>query len=412
MSNVILPKILDIQEKLALMKEDSKFEVASDSDAEATAIACASEIKSKPTLPKVPKVFVSGSCVFNCAYCGCRCSREEKSVYCNTPAETAQFAYDEAIKNNHGIFISSAIYKNADYTQELIAESVRIIREELFYPGYVHAKVMPGADPELIARTGQYASRLSVNIEVAHSSGYNKIAKQKNKENILTPMGNIAEQIKYAKYEKRKFAISQTTQLMAGSTKEKDRDIIILSKALYKKYNLKRVYYTPFQYKDDAKGYESENLEPVSTPYWRMSRLYQADRLLQLYGFSPDDITPENQPDLEEDIDPKASWALRHLNMYPVEVNTADFDTLIRVPGIGIIYAHRILEARKHCIITHEVLKDLKVSLKRCIYFITCNGKYRGGHVLSSPNIRNYLVSKDNNISIISSLVESSAIEG
>ena len=154
-------------------------------------------------------------------------------------------------------------------------------------------------------------------------------------------MGNISDLIFGAKMEKQSFATSQTTQLMAGSTQEDDRTIMTLSQALYHKYHLKRVYYTAFQYKHEAKGYENEHLSFTSTPYWRMARLYQADRLLQLYGFTPDDITPEIQPNLENDVDPKSSWALRHLDMYPVEVNKADYETLIRVPGIGITYAKK-----------------------------------------------------------------------
>jgi predicted DNA-binding helix-hairpin-helix protein len=219
-------------------------------------------------------------------------------------------------------------------------------------------------------------------------------------------MRNISDLILDAKNDNQKFARTQTTQLMAGSTQEDDRTIMTLSEALYKTYRLKRVYYTPFQYRHPAKGYEMENLPYTATPYWRMARLYQADRLLQLYGFTPDDVTPTEQPFLEVDIDPKASWALRHLDMYPVEVNRADYETLIRVPGIGITYAQKILEARKHCIITHDVLKKMRVSLKRCIYFITCNGQYMGGKILSSLNIRDYMITCTEQLSIFNSLTE------
>lgn len=395
-----IPKKLDTKEKLALMHDDAKFEVGDDGDAESTAIACAGKIKSKPAPPKIPKMFLASECVFNCAYCGCRCSREERHNYCNTPAELANMAVNQANNNGYGIFITSAIYKNADYTQELLAESARIIREDMNYNGYLHVKVMPGVDPKLIEQTGKYANRLSVNIEVAKNSGYERIAKQKNKSNILIPMQNISDQIFQKSYEKRKFATSQTTQLMAGSTEEDDRTIMVLSKALYKKYRLSRVYYTAFQYKHEAKGYENEDLHFTQTPYWRMARLYQADRLLQLYGFSPDDVTPESEPNLQQDIDPKAAWALRHLNMYPIEINTADFDTLIRIPGIGITYAKKIIEARRYRIITHDLLKIMKVSLKKSIYFITCDGKYKGGNLLFTPDIRNVLTSGEQQLSI------------
>jgi predicted DNA-binding helix-hairpin-helix protein len=404
MSNIIIPKQLNIEEKLALMNDDAKYEVGIDSEAENTALLCAGNIKGKASPPKIPKMFLSSACIFNCAYCNCRCSREDRHSYCYSPSELAKMAVDEAKRNGNGVFVTSAIYKSPDYTQELLAESVRIIREEYCYDGFIHSKVMPGADPLLIEKTGKYANRLSVNIEVAQSLGYQHIAKQKNKTNILTPMRSISEQILGAKYEGRKFATSQTTQLMAGSTNEDDRTIMTLTKALYSKYRLKRVYYTAFQYKHEAKGYESEVLHITKTPYWRMARLYQADRLMQLYGFSPDDVTPNSEPNLYEDIDPKSAWALRHMDMYPVEVNKADFDTLIRVPGIGITYAKRIIEARRYCIITHDILKKMRISLKKSIYFITCNGQYKGGNILFSPDMRSVLSTSHEQLSINFSL--------
>lgn len=404
MANIIIPEQLTTEALFGLMSEDGKYEVASDRDAEQTAVLCSNDITASKNPPKVPKIFLSGSCIFNCSYCGCRCSREDKTGYCNTPKELAEMAVYAAKQNGHGIFVSSAIYKNADYTQELLAESVRVMREDIGYKGYIHAKVMPGADPLLIQKTGRYASRLSVNIEVAQSSGYQRIAKQKTRANILTPMKNISAQILEAKSDKIKFATSQTTQLMAGSTNEDDRTIITLSEALYNKYRLKRVYYTAFQYRHEAKGYENEDLSYAATPYWRMARLYQADRLLQIYGFTPDDITPESYPNLESDIDPKAAWALRHLDLYPVELNNADYDTLIRVPGIGVTYAKKIIEARRHCTITHDVLKKMRISLKRAVYFITCDGKYQGNNVLDSYNIREYLTSGYEQMSIFDSL--------
>lgn len=404
MSNIILPKQFSTEDKIAAMREDAQYEVSSDFDAESTALLCAGEIKAKSGPPKVPKMFLASKCIFNCAYCGCRCSREERDNYCNTPAEFAKLAVDAAYANGHGVFVTSAIYKNADYTQEMLAESVRIMRDELRYSGFIHAKVMPGADPLLIERTGKYADRLSVNIEVARSDGYNRIAKQKNKTNILTPMRNISDSILEAKYDKKHFATSQTTQLMAGSVQEDDRTIMTLSQALYKIYRLKRVYYTAFQYKQEAKGYEDENLQITATPYWRMARLYQADRLLQLYGFTPDDVTPSGEPNLEYDIDPKSSWALRHLDLYPVEVNKADFDTLIRIPGIGITYAKKIMEARRYCIVTHDILTKMRVQLKRCGSFILCNGQYRGGNLLFSSNVRSVLATGAEQLSIFSTL--------
>ena len=218
-----------------------------------------------PRARKVPKLYLAGNCVFNCAYCGCRASREEKGMYVLEPRELAHLAVESARQSGGGVFLSSAIYRDANTTQERLAEAVRVMRDELFYAGYVHAKVMPGADPRLIARTGRYANRLSVNIEVANSSGYERVAKQKSRELILAPMRSISGQIRAAKDENGTFARSQTTQLMAGAIGEDDRTIMTLSKALYATYGLRRVYYTAFGYVHEARGYP--DLPLARTPH-------------------------------------------------------------------------------------------------------------------------------------------------
>lgn len=314
MASIIIPQGLDTARKLRLMADDAQFEVGCDLDAERTALICAGAVRGRAAPPKIPKVFMTNNCVFNCAYCSCRSGRDKSHLYTVPPRELARLAVDCDARNGRGVFVTSAICKSPDTTQEMLAECVRIMREELGYRGFIHCKVMPGADPALIAATGRYADRLSVNIEVAKSEGYTKIAKQKNKSNILTPMSVIAEQIAAARYEGRRFARSHTPQLMAGSTGEDDRTILRLSAALYRKFKLSRVYYTAFTMLHDAAGYESENLPHTATPYWRMARLYQADRLQQLYGFSPDDIAPPEAPFLDPELDPKAAWALRNIS--------------------------------------------------------------------------------------------------
>ena len=194
-------------------------------------------------------------------------------------------------------------------------------------------------------------------------------------------MGEIARQIREAaawnrKNDKPAFAVSQTTQLMAGAAGEDDRTILNLSAALYRKYRLKRVYYTPFTYRYPSRGYE--DLPAMQTPYWRVARLYQADRLTQLYRFAPEELTPPEAPFLESDIDPKTAWALRHLDLFPVELTIADYDPLLRIPGIGSTYAARIMTARWYAPLSFDTLRQMKISLKRARYFVTCGGRFLG----------------------------------
>jgi predicted DNA-binding helix-hairpin-helix protein len=398
---------LSYEDKITQMQEDALFDVADPSlsygskESEEVSIPDPSifhDVHSKLPPPKIPKVFMSNQCTFNCAYCGCRASHDSKSRYCNSPRELAEIAIQQAKGNGHGVFLTSAIYQNANYTEELIIETLRIMRKELFYNGYIHAKIMPGTDPLLIEKAAHYANRLSVNIEVAQNAGYERIAKQKNKTNILAPMQYISNIVQGAKQNRSPsnpiIATSQTTQLMAGSTNETDRTIMNLSGALYKKYRLSRVYYTAFHYTHPAKGYE---LPITSTPLWRVRRLYQADRLMQLYGYSYDDITPEQDPNLIESLDPKMSWAIRNIHLFPIEINSADYDQLLRIPGIGLTYAKKILMAKKYGIITHQTLRKIVVSLKKSSFFLTCNGKYEGGNVLDHPDTLKEFFSELNN---------------
>ena len=389
MSNIILPKELTVLDKLNLMEKNAQYEIADmkETDCDELEDLDLSHIRCRPHQKSFPKVFVSNDCIFNCAYCSGRreggCQR-----FTFTPREAAEMSMNIARKSGGGVFITSGIYRNSDYTEELICETARIMREEFNYTGFIHAKVMPGTDMELIKKTGKYANRLSVNIETANSIGYARIAHEKNRKNILSPMRDISNLIQEAKYNRGlfapKFATSQTTQLMAGSIQEDDRTIMNLSKALYDKYKLSRVYYTGFYYRHPAEGYDI----PVTiTSPWRVKRLYQADRLMQLYGFTPDDITPADSPNLDLDIDPKISYALRHMDMFPVEINNADYETLIRIPGIGTTYAKKIIHARRSHTLTHDLLRRIRIPMKRCLYFITCNGKYEGGHLFDNAEL-------------------------
>ena len=402
MPNIIIPEKPSFREKLSLMREDSSYDIA-DGDGAAqgdysgwdspgndlAAIGKSiSNIKSKPSPPTVPKVFVSNDCSFNCAYCGCRCSKDKRR-YTHSAGEIADLALASAEECGHGVFITSAICKNADYTEELIIDTLRSIRHKRGYGGYVHAKIMPGADPLLIRQLGFLADRVSVNIELPHSEGYRILAKQKTRKNILSPMAAVSDLIDElsprtgprARSETgRPFApAGQTTQMMVGAMGETDRTITVLADRLYKKFDLRRVYYSPFD-ASEAGGYR--------TPKWRGRRLYQADRLVKLYGMDPDEILPENSPNLEFDIDPKSGYALRNIHMFPVEVNSADYETLLRIPGIGITSAKKMIAARKVARLTHDKLKYMRIPLSKSKYFITCGGQYCGGSMLGSPHLR------------------------
>lgn len=383
MASIILNHTLDLGEKYLLMREDTRYDIVSSMEVLAPDVSdITRSIRSKKALLKTPKIFLSNECIFNCAYCNCRSGNDCKRTYQTSPRELADFSIKVAADRGpggSGIFISSAIFRTPDYTAELINETLRIIRQEHCYTGYLHAKIMPGTSLELIRQAGQYADRLSINIEVAKSEGYSKIAVNKNKNNILTPMGQISDLIKAARAERSpgapRFATSQTTQMMVGSLGEDDYTVLNLSAALYKKYKLKRVYYTAYEFNNPASGYD---LPLTKTPLWRVHRMYQADKLVQDYGFSAEEVAPETARNLRQDLDPKAAWALRNLHLFPVEVNTADYELLLKIPGIGVTFAKRILAARRQHTITHDLLGQLGISPKKSRHFLTCNGKFTG----------------------------------
>ena len=392
MPNIIIANNPDKDTKVKIMRDSAEFDIA---DGEAPCFDDDMFKKRSGNPPKVPKVFVTNNCIYDCQYCGMRRSKEKSGRYVNEPKEIAEIAVKEAQQNGHGVFISSSIFRSPDYTEELIIKTLKIIRRELFYQGYVHAKIMPGVDPLLIEEAGWLADRISVNIELSHSIGYQDIAKEKNKQDILAPMSYIHKRIlgtkpSKLKYNSKVFARSgQTTQVMAGAMAENDKSLLTLAEAMYKKFALRRVYYSPFR----VPSHMPDCLPQNSTPFWRMRRLYQADRLLQIYGFKAHDLLPDDSPLLEEDIDPKAIWALRNLDIYPVEIQKADYETLIKVPGLGVESANKIINLRRNHVLTHADLKKMGVWMNRAHFFITCNGKYEGDD-LYTFNDPNHLYSK------------------
>lgn len=323
------------------------------------------------------KLLMTNCCMYDCQYCINRISNDIPRASL-TPREIADLTI-QFYKRNYieGLFLSSAIVKSPDYTMEQIISCLSILRNEYKFNGYIHAKIIPNASDYLVNQVGLLADRTSVNIELPSKNSLKIFAPQKNKEAILKPMRKISSSIKQNQKEIAlyKHAVSfspagQSTQMIIGATPETDKDIIKLSENLYNTYSLKRVYYSAYV------PVGTNNLLPTSAPpLLREHRLYQADWLLRFYGFSANELLDENTPNLNTIVDPKCDWALRHKEFFPVEINSAPYCNLLRVPGIGIKSAKKIFSARKYTNLRFEDLKKMHISLKRAKYFITCNGK-------------------------------------
>jgi len=328
------------------------------------------------------KVLLSNQCSYNCAYCVNRRSADvQRTTF--TPRELAELTYGFYRRNYiEGLFLSSGVLKNPDYTMEQMIECLRLLREEYGFGGYIHAKVIPGCSKELIYRMGLLADRLSVNLELPSEVSLNQLAPDKPRENIFRPMAAIATGIEQNRHELVRYQhaprfapAGSSTQMVIGATPDTDYQIIRLAESLYQKYKHRRVFFSAYVPVTGAEltppGYQP--------PLLREHRLYQADWLLRFYGFRAEEILDESHPYLDPLLDPKESWALSHLEYFPVEVNTADRALLLRVPGIGVTSAERILRARRQTRLDFEHLQKLRVVMKRAQYFITCSGRMLPG---------------------------------
>ncbi len=323
------------------------------------------------------KILFSNCCIYDCKYCINRCTNTVRRATF-TPREVADLTINFYKRNYiEGLFLSSAVIKSPNYTMELLIRTISILRNEYHFNGYIHCKTIPGCSKELIDPLGKLVDRMSVNIELPSHNSLKLLAPQKEKDGILTPMTYISNGIKQNKLDKSKFKIDfvpagQTTQLIIGATPESDLKILKLSEGLYQKLNLKRVYYSAYISINNDK-----NLPTLkSPPLLRENRLYQADWLLRFYGFKADELLDDSHPNFNNILDPKCDWALRHIEQFPIEINTADYLTLLRIPGIGVISAKKIIRARRSFYLDFDSLKKLGVVLKRAKYFITCKGKY------------------------------------
>lgn len=340
------------------------------------------------------KVLFTNSCIYDCSYCINRSSNDmPKASF--TPDELADLTIGFYRRNYiEGLFLSSAVLKNPDHTMELLLRTVKKLRVEYRFNGYIHLKAIPGTDFKLVSEVGSYVDRMSVNIELPTSQGLKLLAPQKNRDAIIKPMGFISNRIIETKENRRVFKktssfvpAGQSTQLIVGATDDKDLSIVRLSENLYKKFSLKRVYYSAYVPVNTGPRLPTE----VNPPLLREHRIYQADWLLRFYGFKADELLDDSNPDLSLDVDPKADWALRNINMFPIEVNRADYEMLLRVPGIGVRSALRIVSARRASCLTYDNLKKIGVVLKRAKYFITCHGKFYGEAGMSSFLLRSLL---------------------
>ena len=320
------------------------------------------------------KILMTNVCEYNCLYCVNRRSNDVPRAIA-TPNEICELTM-EFYKHNfiEGLFLSSAVYKNADYTMELLLETVIKLRKLYNFTGYIHLKGIPGADTNLIMRAGEYVDRMSFNLELPSEKSLKLLAPQKSKKAILSPISMISGEKQWNKSIKSRFLpAGQTTQMIIGASPEKDGHILKLTEALYKKYSLKRVYYSSYI----PMNLKSNILPKESAGLLREHRLYQADWLIRFYGFKVNELISE-EDNLSLDYDPKCAWALSHPELFPVEINTAPVEMLARVPGIGLRSAYKIISARRYGKIDLEGLKRMKIPLKRAINFITTNGFYKG----------------------------------
>ena len=387
---------MDLLEKLTVLTDAAKYDAACTSsgvrrgfqpgkigNTTSSIAGCCHSFSADGRCITLLKVLMTNSCVYDCRYCVNRRSNDTRRA-AFTPKELAELTIQFYRRNYiEGLFLSSGVLRSPDYTTEQMIEVLRILREDYGFNGYIHAKAIPGTSPELVYRLGLLADRLSVNIELPSEQGLRSLAPDKSRSAILRPMGLIRDQARQSKSELAKYKhapafapAGQSTQLIVGATQDTDRHILHLTESLYAKYRLKRVFYSAY-----VPIVESSLLPSLDTkpPLLREHRLYQADWLLRFYGFRAEELLDEQHPDFNPRIDPKCFWAICHPEQFPVEIMRAEYETLLRVPGIGPVSARRIVSSRRVSHLRYEDLSRLGVVLKRAQFFITCGGRMRSG---------------------------------
>lgn len=381
---------MDTMEKLRILSDAAKYDAACTSSGaqktakrggigSAEACGICHSFAGDGRCISLLKVLQSNACVYDCAYCVNRRSNDTRRASF-APRELAELTIGFYRRNYiEGLFLSSGVAGTPDAATETMIETLRILREEYRFSGYIHAKAIPGADAALVRRLGLLSDRLSVNIELPSGKSLQRLAPDKTKAAILAPMslirGGIDENrrdLTLFRHAPRFAPAGQSTQMIVGATDESDRQILTLTSALYTRYQLKRVFFSAYIPVNDGAA-----LPPVETPppLWREHRLYQADWLLRFYGFSSEELFHGTEGRLHPYLDPKCHWALRHKEIFPLEVNRAPYELLLRVPGVGVKSAWRITRARRAARLTWDALAKIGVVTKRARHFLVANGK-------------------------------------
>ena len=386
---------MELLDKLTILADAAKYDAACTSSGldrtsrpgglgSTMAAGCCHSFSADGRCVTLLKVLLTNRCMYDCQYCVNRRSNDvPRTAF--TPRELAELTIGFYRRNYiEGLFLSSAVWGSPDRTTELMIETLRLLREEYGFWGYIHAKAIPGADPLLTWRLGLLADRMSVNIELPSEASLRQLAPDKEKRAILRPMAQIRDGITASRQELAKYRhaprfapAGQSTQMIIGATPESDRQILTLTQALYDKYGLKRVFYSAYVPVSDSKLLPAP--AEFKPPLLREHRLYQADWLLRFYGFRAEELLDASHPDFNPQVDPKCSWALRHLDFFPVEVNRADYEALLRIPGVGVVSAKRILVSRRARKLRIEDLPKLGVVMKRAQYFLTASGRMADG---------------------------------
>lgn len=395
-----MPSVMTVLEKLTILADAAKYD--------ASCASCGSTRKSEKGVGanrisgichswsadgrciSLLKILYSNECIYDCSYCVNRCSNPiQRASF--TPDEIGQLTINFYKRNYiEGLFLSSAVMKSPDYTMEMLISTVRSVREVHHFGGYIHLKVIPGCDPLLIEAAGKWADRISANIELPTEKSLLVLAPQKKEKIILSSMEQMRIGIQKSLEESKIFKHSpqfapggQSTQMIIGATEDSDYDILSKSKLLYNKMSLKRVYYSAFIPVNQDLRLPKIPLPPLQ----RENRLYQADWLMRVYHFKLDEISSPTKPTLPSDMDPKCAWAIENLHLFPVEINKASYEMLIRIPGIGLVSAQKMIRARRAKAIELTDLKKLGVSLKRSRYFILVNGKFPASIKINRDNL-------------------------